>query len=742
MQKIFKALLILIININIINVVASPFVMLQTGWQNSQYLQTALRQEKTILDLSYKNIETEDIQAIADTITAPNCKITKLVLSGNSIDNAGAKLIAEALVSPNCKLTELNLNNNNIGNEGAKFIADALASKRCKLTKLDLNNNSIDDAGIQLAEIFAILNSKSTEPDTMPQQDQQEHKTNPQNKFQEQIINGELRLVNQPLSAIDILEVCALQSTKEKPFNKLVLSDCQLQKIPPFPQNYPARIIDLSHNQFDLSQADDFKKLEHLFLLPNLRELDLVNCQLTSIPPFDAQKCHLTVLSLGFNNLDLVTIRLIGSLPQLEIVDFTCCDLHQAPKFNSTRLSELIIDARYLRKSDISMLFKQASLETLTITAGEIEDIDFEPQQCHLKKLNLIYITKLNQEALEKIFAIRSLEELTLVLPSENQQPQEFSIPDLSQHSLQKLVVDFSADTKKIINLQNLFECPTLMVLLLGNCNITTLPNFNPQNSRIQNLRLSCNHQLASGFSQQLTQIKSLTQLDISDCPLAQQDIDTLIQMEHLELVNLTNCGVKKINIFDTSTSKIKQLQIEGNDLDEASFAVIASLPRLVKLNVMQCHLSNLHLAHIFSIPTLEHLEISKDYLQDWGESYGKGGQNIKKIFFDFSFPRDPDVQNQQQQKDPYAFMLNLKILHHHPYMQEQSQELRNAARDQNIQHQDNRVALKYQFANYKVNMAQQMRLNSNKQKLIDRQLAQMTDNTKKTLKAFEKGCQ
>ena len=93
------------------------------------------------LTLSYCNINSEDVQALAIGLASSSLNV--LNLSGNNIGSEGMKLLADSI---NCK--ELILHSCNIGSEGATFLAEYLVAKPF-ISTLILNNNNIDSIGIR-----------------------------------------------------------------------------------------------------------------------------------------------------------------------------------------------------------------------------------------------------------------------------------------------------------------------------------------------------------------------------------------------------------------------------------------------------------------------------------------------------------------------------------------------------------------------------------------------------------------
>jgi len=503
-------------------------------------------------------------------------KVTTLDLSHQDITDMGvATHIVEALTSPDCKLIELKLNNNNISYEGAKCIADALTSPDCKLTKLNLNldeNNITPDGDQLIANALAIINAR-------------------ENSLQNQVVNGKLKLTNRTLSEMDILEICALQSIET-----LMLINCQLKDIPLFPQNYPAKNIALSENNFNFQSPKNFERLKRLFLLPCLKALGMDKCSITHID-IDPKLCHIQQLSLKTNKLDANTVTMLARIASLEVLVLQECGL----KCNEIR-------------AFISALYEQ--------------------QSTNLRVLNLSCNDNLQKNA----------------------------------------------------DLGRLFQLESLRILSLGDCNIKSLAEFNPEKSRLENLNLAKNPLDDQSFMA-ITRIPSLKQLEIHGCSLKQQILQEVLEIPQIEVVNLNGCNIDHISLDSCKikNSKIRQLWVAGNNLDEASFSIIAQLPLLTKLNICRFtekQQKNLHelagikydpnardprlfdlgsqtlqqavqqnlgevwllanqyyldnqrkLAHIFSMKNLNDLEIREAELYaNW--PLKKGGMNIKKIDF------------------------------------------------------------------------------------------------------------
>ena len=99
-----------------------------------------------LVDILLGNSEYSGVEAIANALKSPNCKLKSLNLT--RINDDEASLIANALQSPHCKLTRLALTSQ-IGDNGAIAIADALKSPNCRLILLHIDQNPyIQEEGI------------------------------------------------------------------------------------------------------------------------------------------------------------------------------------------------------------------------------------------------------------------------------------------------------------------------------------------------------------------------------------------------------------------------------------------------------------------------------------------------------------------------------------------------------------------------------------------------------------------
>jgi len=101
----------------------------------------------TKLDLSFKNLEGENINIVIEEIKA-NPALEEFNLWRNKIRDKGAKVIAEELKS-NLTIKRLNLSNNEIGDGGAKAIGEMLRTNN-KFIELSLSHNEIKGEGARV----------------------------------------------------------------------------------------------------------------------------------------------------------------------------------------------------------------------------------------------------------------------------------------------------------------------------------------------------------------------------------------------------------------------------------------------------------------------------------------------------------------------------------------------------------------------------------------------------------------
>ncbi|WP_341792654.1 MULTISPECIES: ankyrin repeat domain-containing protein [unclassified Rickettsia] len=107
----------------------------------------SLRNNNTILELTYRNIGDEGAKVLAEELKN-NTVLTRLILYHNEIKTEGAKAIGEAL-KINKALKFLELRDNQIGDEGAKAIGEALKSNST-LRYLNLYSSQIGDEGAKI----------------------------------------------------------------------------------------------------------------------------------------------------------------------------------------------------------------------------------------------------------------------------------------------------------------------------------------------------------------------------------------------------------------------------------------------------------------------------------------------------------------------------------------------------------------------------------------------------------------
>jgi len=725
MKKLTNILLSLIIGVASLSVCYAD-------WQTD--LQTALNEGKTRLELRRKKIDNAGIKIIAKALTAPNCKITKLDLFDNNLGNEGARIIANTLAVPGCKLNKLNLSRNNINDEGAKFFIKALAAPNCQITKfsLYLNDNQITPNGAQLiANAFALLEQRRrlAPYPTIPQ---------PQSSYprfqvdftkvsllfelENRIFNKSLRLQNMKLDEDDITDICALKATDKLTINKLTIINCGLKEVPLFPRDYPATHINLSNNNFDhRSKAYDIR-LKDLFLLPNLRSLDLSNCGITSILSFfseEKKNCHLEVLIIADNALLPHIAQMLAELPLLKAADFGLCKLKKVPEFVSNKLTMLKLDHNDLneRGDELKRLFEHPTLAKLLLDFCNITCVEFEPKQCHLQQLSLRG-NKLDQETVVRLGNSATIEELVFQeCGLEHDAVQAFISALYNMQQLKQPAklwkLNLSINNLKDVNLEQLFQIESLRVLSLAASNITSLTELDLENSKIKNLNMAKNP-IDYDSLIKLTQMPNLAQLEIHSLTimpeitpemesemapriiakmllkmtpelitkiipwltlkeisemtserrseiilemtpemiseitsnmtpemLSEMELEMesaiiskftqpVFGMPKLEVLNINGCEIHSLGGFEPTFSKIKQLWVAGNQLDDTSYAKIAQMPNLINLNIRKCTPSQKNLAHIFGIENLEYFEIGE--LEFDNANFRKGGRNIKEL--------------------------------------------------------------------------------------------------------------
>eukprot|EP00854_Cymbomonas_tetramitiformis_P001793 gene1793-2461_t len=109
-----------------------------------------------LLRLKGNVIGDEGVEALAESLMHPNCRLSGLDVAGNNIGDASAEALAGALKNSNCRLRHLDCSGPNMTQAGVEALEKALANPTCKLAAIDIPESDIvtfaDNIGFSVVE--------------------------------------------------------------------------------------------------------------------------------------------------------------------------------------------------------------------------------------------------------------------------------------------------------------------------------------------------------------------------------------------------------------------------------------------------------------------------------------------------------------------------------------------------------------------------------------------------------------
>ncbi|MDP3533205.1 MAG: leucine-rich repeat domain-containing protein [Alphaproteobacteria bacterium] len=358
---------------------------------------------------------------------------------------------------------------------------------------------------------------------------------------------------------------------------------------------------------------------DHLSALCNsltwIKELDLQNCMIESLPDEISKLKELRVLNLSNNKIstlpeNIVTLNKLNylnlsnnqfttlpmnlhTLPQIKFIDLANNKLESFPDENSKK-TEITKD--YLKYASITIRTgleaKIISGELINLTQNEKEYIkDHFPALCN--SLNWIEKLELYNCNIES-------------LPPEICNLTNLTILDLSNNKLQNLPISF-------------YELGGLQYLYLSSNNIDTLPEEIEGLKSLINLNLSNNK--ISVFPNNITTLPKLEYLcvennQLTTLPEEIGNLNTLIQ------IDLSNNKIKEIPNSVVNLQNLKGLYIEYNNIK----ILPENFNNLIKIEVINLYHNEIKsLPYNFELlPQLQDLNLGHNKLESLPENIGK----------------------------------------------------------------------------------------------------------------------
>ncbi|CAL6072387.1 Conserved_hypothetical protein [Hexamita inflata] len=383
---------------------------------------------------------------------------------------------------------------------------------------------------------------------------------------------------NQMMNAQELDDECIRNHKKSQELISSITKFKQLQEL----NIYGFDVIDLNPllqmellTRLSLSSCG-LKDIENLRLLTNLKSLDIsenYNIDFTCLQYF-SQLIVLNLRSCGLNTIDF--LKNLTNLVELNIQNNQIMYIQIVEDLN--KLSKL--DAQFNRIIDIYTIIYHPFFKKFNFSDQEQPSEEIQRQ---INKQRGSYVYKWEQKNTEKYHELIKNESLTI----END-PELLCLHFMRNYNIRQLVLNKCVNVTPILHNKNITQ------LEIKNCDIQSIQLLNLENLVI--LQHVSHKQLSESIQfYDLVKFKKLKQLYIYSYKC--DDCRYFSQMGQLNILELYNCGVQKIDQFKFLIN-LKELKLAKNKGID-----ITPLQNLTQLNVL--YLDNCDILNIDAMNSL-----------------------------------------------------------------------------------------------------------------------------------------
>jgi len=383
------------------------------------------------------------------------------------------------------------------------------------------------------------------------------------------------------------------------------LGSCSLKRMPKFISQKLA-MLDLSKNDFSKSGGD----LKQLFEHTTLNTLLLDDCKVVCVN-FNPEQCKLKMLSLRGNKPNEELMSKLGSVTTIKELLLQDCDL----KYKEV---QALVLALYMQQ-----LQQPIELWKLNLSLNNLEGANLQ-QLFQIKSLRILSVGNCNIKSLLKLDLKSSkLENLGMGKNPDldNQSIMEIiKIPSLKQLEIHGCKPD--QETVKAI-----MKMPEVEIVNMNGCNITSLGDFDPKNSKIYQLWVAGSPLKEDSFSK-ISQLPRLIKLNIRQCNAKQESLAHVFGIDKLEYLEIGEQELQDNWILKKGGRGIKELNlgIDRQNIPEfiAEYSWLPSLEILNKQPLNRVIMTN---------PTYTHQkQIRDDFNQLKQEQDNQEAQNSQEL--------------------------------------------------------------------------------------------------------------